>query len=341
MTSKNPFVIWHYTNQCNLHCDYCSQDAGAKGVDELTTDQKKDLVDQLAEVGPRMLGISGGEPLIAQDFWEILEYATKKVPVCIGTNGYCFNEESANRLSNLGVGVINLSLYSTNPKLHDKVRGRNGSFERVIDGIKNCKKKKIKVELSIPISRRNFNELENLIELGRELKVNEIELIDFKLVGRAKDMDYEDLTNEQRVKMFEVAYNNSNKKPRIWCFDARYPIYRNLLQKNPNEVVVGCQAGTDMYAIQPNGIVTPCTFLPDLKIGNIKEQRFKQILETSNILKQFRDRTNLEGHCGSCNVRDNCGGCRARAYADSGNFFAEDPVCKNLDFLKNGKTTNP
>ncbi len=343
MESKFPFLVWHFTNECNLHCDYCSQDAGSKQEDELTTYEKIVLVDQLEEVEPRMVGISGGEPMMADDFWEVLKYATQKIPICVGTNGFLLNEENVEKLSDLGVGIVNVSLYSTKSELHDKVRGRKGSFEKVVEGIKNLRKKKIKAELSIPLSQRNFGELEDLIKFGKSLKVNEIELIDFRLIGRAKSMPHEDLTHEQRTEIFQVAYENSNTNPRVWCFDAKYSLYRSsqnnskgLSKKNKKEIIIGCQAGFDMYAIQPNGDVTPCTFLPDLKVGNVREERFKDIIANSSVLHQLRDRSNLEGYCGSCQVKENCGGCRSRAYYRSGNFLAEDPACKNLDFLKNG-----
>lgn len=333
---KTRFVVWHFTNLCDLHCDYCSQDAGEKLKDELSLDKKLQLVEEISLIQPRMLAFTGGEAVLSNDFWPVLDKSSKLVKqCCVGTNGYALKDDILNKLQDHDVRIINASINGSYAELNDSIRGRKGNFNQVTEGIKRAVDKGMFIELSMMVSKKNYHDVDNVINLGKSLGVREIELIDYRMVGRSKNDKTNALSDDEIFNLMnKIDYDNS--KTRIWCFEARFPKYRIAHKNLSDERSTGCDAGYGMVIIQPNGIVTPCTFLPDVKIGDVRETPLREILDNSEVLLKLADRNNLEGKCGSCIIKEECGGCRSRAYAFDNNLFGEDRVCMSIDYIKNG-----
>ena len=331
---EKPFIVWHYTNECNFRCNYCFEDSGSSRDRELSLRQKYSVIDKLVAVDPKLVAITGGEPLVSKDFWQTIDYISGRLPFCIGSNGYLMDHNTIDRLIDAGMTTLNVSMQSSIPEKHDAIRGMKGSFEKVVDAVKYSVKKHIPVELSIVAMRSNYDEIPGMIQYCNSLGVKEIELIDFKTIGRGKNMMHEQLNAEEQSTLFDIAYDSSNRHTRVWCFEPRYPAYRNSKTKDSKEIVLGCGAANGMYAIQSDGNVTPCSFLTDTSLGNINVSSMERIIKNPTIVREYHERERLEGECGSCAIKKNCGGCRARAHALTGNVWASDPSCTGTSFIE-------
>ena len=356
-----PVVVWNFTNICNLKCKHCYQSAGKRLPDELSLSKRLDVIDQLAKEDVFSVAFSGGEPLMDKDLWPVIERAKKEAMyVSIATNGTLITKDVAKRIANAGVDYVEISVDSTHPEIHDEFRGVQGAWERTIEGIKNVvEEDSVNVGLAPTITKMNFNELEDLIKLAIELKVDKFFAFNFIPVGEGKNLIDLDLTPEMREKMLSTLYDYYIKKGIVTLTTcpqyARVSMMKSKGELAPTshytmsrgekthliaEFIGGCGVGRAYCAIQPDGIVTPCVYMP-IKVGDLKKQSFRQIWTTSPILKDLRNRDDLKGHCGVCEYRSACGGCRARAYAYFGDYKAPDPGCiNNKDaFLKLKKET--
>lgn len=349
-----PFlVVWNYTNACNLRCKHCYQKAEKPLHDELTTDEKKHIIDQLAENDVVAVAFSGGEPLIAPDFFEIAYYASQKnIYVSIATNGTLLTKNIVNRLVESGVKYVEISLDAVSPEIHDRFRGVKGAWKRTIDGIRNAvENDELFVCIASTISRYNFSEVNQLIELAKELGVRRFLAFNFIPTGNARNIKDMDLSPLMREQLLEILYNHL-RNGNLEVMTTAPQFARVCMSKSKDtfamahfgagesnektrmlaEFIGGCGAGRLYCAIQPNGVVTPCVYLP-IQVGDLRKESFMHIWESSKVLKALRSRNNLKGSCGRCNYRYVCGGCRARAYAYTGSINGCDPGCiRNTTF---------
>lgn len=344
-----PVVVWNFTNICNLKCKHCYQSAGKKLSDELSLSKRLDIIDQLAAEDVFSVAFSGGEPLMDKALWPIIERAKKEAMyVSIATNGTLITKDVAKRIANLGVDYVEVSLDSTHPEIHDEFRGVRGAWRRTIEGIQNIVEQTfVNVGLAPTITKLNFDELEDLIKLAIKLKVDKFFVFNFIPVGEGKNLIDVDLTLQMREKMLSTLYDYYIKEGIVTlstcpqyarvCMmksegqvapTSHYSVSKGKETRLIAEFMGGCGVGRAYCAIQPNGIVTPCVYMP-IVVGNLKKQSFKEIWTTSPVLEELRSREDLKGHCGVCEYRSACGGCRARAYAYFGDYKAPDPGCIN------------
>ena len=344
-----PVVVWNFTNICNLKCKHCYQSAGKRLPDELSLEKRLDVIDQLASEDVFSVAFSGGEPLMDKDIWRVIERAKKNyMYVSVATNGTLITPQIAKRMSDVGVDYVEISVDSADPEKHDRFRGVPGAWERTIAGIKNAvAERTYQVGLAPTITRINFKELPDLINLAIDLKVDKFFVFNFIPVGEGKNLIDVDLTPEQREEMLNILYETYTERGIVTLTTcpqyARVAMQRSMGDMSPTshysvtkggkahllaEFIGGCGVGRAYCAIQPDGIITPCVYMP-IKVGDLKKQSFKEIWTTSPILEDLRNRDDLKGHCGVCEYRSACGGCRARAYAYFGDYKAPDPGCIN------------
>ena len=280
-----------------------------------------------------------------KDLWPVIERAKKEAMyISIATNGTLITKEVAKRIANTGVDYVEISVDSIHPEIHDEFRGTPGAWKRTIEGIKNIvEEDSVSVGLAPTITKMNFNELEDLIKLAKDLKVDKFFVFNFIPVGNGKDLINLDLTPEQRERMLNTLYKfyiedgiGTPQYARVCMINSEgsfSPTSHYTLSKGEKtyllaEFIGGCGVGRAYCAIQPDGIVTPCVYMP-IKVSDLKKQSFKEIWRSSPILEDLRSRQDLKGHCGVCEYRSVCGGCRARAYAYFGDYKAPDPGCIN------------
>ena len=341
-----PLVVsWNVTLKCNLKCAHCYINASEKKLsDELSTDAAKMLIHQIAEVSRPLLILSGGEPLLREDIYEIIRYgADRGLRMGMGSNGMLIDDEVTRRLENAGMETVAISLDSSIPERHDSFRGVKGCWEHAINAIKSLKKSSIQVQVNCTVTKQNYDEVDDIMSLAEKLGVENFHL--FFLVPTGRGTDIEDITPRMyedmiRSTLAKITESKLNVKPSC------APQFMRIAKEQGVDMsrwVRGCMAGLYYCRIYPTGEVTPCPYMP-LKLGNVHERSFRDIWFNSKVFKALRDFDQLKGKCGLCEYRDVCGGCRARAYGvttdlmdfcgalheptqSQGDYLAEDPWC--------------
>lgn len=299
-TSGAPFlVVWNYTNACNLKCKHCYQNADKPTSGELSTEQRKRIADQLAQENVVAVAFSGGEPLMRRDFFEVAEYTVNNgVYVSVATNGTLITRAVAEKMKKVGVGYVDISLDGVNADTHDSFRGVPGCFDKTVRGIKNLVSEDIYTCLAITATKENFHEIPDIIELGKKLKVKRITVFNFIPTGRAQAIFDFDLSPEERERLLELLYGEL-LKGEIETVSTAPQFARVCLTKSQEEnldllapthfcasnlpgkvkyladFIGGCGAGRIYCAVQPDGLVTPCVFMP-IVVGDLKQQTFEE-----------------------------------------------------------------
>ena len=349
-----PFlIVWNFTNVCNLRCQHCYQNAGAKLENELTFNEKLKVLDMLDHAGVAAIAFSGGEPTIHEDFIKILtETSSRGIYTALATNGWRLADPSYTRkLKRAGLRYVEISIDSTDPYKHDKFRGVKGSWYRAVKGVKNAVREGISVGIATTITRFNIDEVDEMICFAEELGANRMVFFNFIPVGRGIRMIDYDIEPEERERLLAKLYfENTRRDIEIYSTAPQFARVSCILSSGRDvaathfyvkgdpvisslaEYIGGCGAGRIYAAIQPDGSVTPCVFIPDIVVGNLRDTHFVRIWNNSRVFKVLRDRNNLKGNCRECPYRYICGGCRARALAYTGDITGPDPGCiRNRD----------
>jgi len=347
------FIVWNFTNMCNLRCKHCYQSADKPLPDELTLDEKLMVVDELDKAGVPAIAFSGGEPLIHPHFLPVAREASSRgMYVAVATNGTVITRDYAKKLKEAGVQYVEVSLDSPKPEKHDEFRGVRGSWERAVEGARNCVEEGIVTGIAMTMTKANYHEIEEMVDLCEGLGVKRVIFFNFIPTGRGADIASWDLSPDEREEALKTIYRLAVSR-KVEVVSTAPQLARVALQESSGRVVApthfvvgadpgtlalaefigGCGAGRIYAAVEPNGDVTPCVFMP-IKVGNLREQSFEEIWSSSPLLLQLRDRDSFEEPCGKCNYRYVCGGCRARAYAYTGCVTAPDPGCVNFKLAK-------
>jgi len=339
-------ISWNMTFRCNLRCPHCYIDAReSDGKGELSTGEGKMLIDQIVEVSKPILILSGGEPLLRKDVFELARYATEKgVTVAMGTNGTLITDSVARELKSSGVKAAAISLDSSVPERHDAFRGVKGSWKRALDGIDACIENHIGVQVNTTVTQQNYGEIDDIMALAEKHGASSFHLFFLVPTGRGKEI--EDISPEMYERMIEgVLEKVASERYKLDVRPVCAPQFMRIASQkglNLERWSRGCIAGLTYCRIYPTGEVTPCPYLP-IKLGNVRDTRFAEIWFHSPILKALRDFDHLKGKCGVCEYRVICGGCRARAYGLTsfvdvcgglqepedlkGDYLAEEPWC--------------
>jgi len=352
-TSYCPFlVVWNFTDACNLHCKHCYQGAtSGPSPDELTPVEALNAVDMMADAGVAYIALSGGEPLMRRDFFQVADRIRKReMGFSLATNGTLLSKETARRLKDADCLYVQVSIDGMR-ETHDGFRGAE-CFDRAVRGIRNAVDADIAVGVAMAVTRHNFHEVGKVIDLSEELGVGIFMHYNFIPVGRGKDIVDQDISPDERERLLEMLASETQRRkitllstaPQYSRVCTRYDMLslshfdvfgqqrggRRKLQFLA-EFVGGCGAGRLYWALQPNGDLTPCVFIP-IKVGNIREDDFLEVWKNSDVLNRIRDRAHFKGRCGTCPSRNICGGCRARAYSYFNDIQESDPGCiRNMD----------
>jgi radical SAM protein with 4Fe4S-binding SPASM domain len=339
-------ISWNITLRCPLKCAHCYVDAGeleADGV--LSTEEAFGVVDQICETGKPIVVLSGGEPLMREDIFDIARYGTDQgLRMVMGTSGYLLDQAMAKKLREAGIRAIAISIDSADPSVHDAFRGTEGVWERAVQAISFCHEEQMKVQINMSVMRPDKNDIEEVIEVGTALGVRDYQVFFPVPTGRARLIESRGVQDyEELIRQILIKYRDSNLHIRPTCAPQFRRIADELGITNP-AWGRGCIAGISYCRIYANGDVTPCPYLP-VSAGNIRTTPFPEIWNNSSIFAALRDPDRLTGKCGKCQFKTICGGCRARAYrgADtvspswcdglappdvlSGDICAEDPWC--------------
>ena len=318
-----PLVLsWNVTRKCNLKCPHCYINATTKQLkNELTTEEAKDLIDQICKVSRPLLILSGGEPLLREDIFELIRYgAAKGLKMGLGSNGCLIDARIAKRLKEAGIETVSISLDSHIPEQHDEFRGVGGSWEKAVRAIKALREEGVLVQVNTTVTQHNYDQIDEIMSLVEKIGVENFHLFFLVPTGRGvKIADVSPAKYENMIKttFARVAKHKLNVRPS--CAPQFMRIAKDM-GLNMRRWIRGCLAGLYYCRVYPNGDITPCPYLP-IKLGNVREKSFKEIWFNSEMFKTLRDFNALKGKCGVCEYRALCGGCRARAYGLSSDFI--------------------
>jgi len=342
-------VVWDYTQACNLSCRHCYQEAAHKPLaDELTTEQKLDLVDQMGYEYVPFLAMAGGEPLVAKDIWKVLERCkTRGVHTTVATNGTLLSQENCQRLVECGVKYVEISLDSIRAEEHDRFRGMEGAWKRTVEGIRNAAATKgLRAGMAMCVTRLNYHHAEPMINFAKDLGCTTFVHFNFIPVGRGRDMAEMDITPAERENLLRLL-NRYLQEGQISIMSTAPQFGRACILYGPLEGLMatahggkgkgkqakvlakyigGCGAGRCYCCIQPNGKVTPCVYMPSVEVGDLKRQTLLEAWDNP-LFALLSNREDRGDHCAVCDFRAYCGGCRARALSYVEDVQAGDPGC--------------
>ena len=340
MLFRSHVISWNLTKKCNLRCEHCYISAGriskAEAQDELSTEECFRVIDQICEVNSEaLLILTGGEPLLRKDVFEIASYADSQgLWVVVGTNGVLISEDLCTRITDAGIKGVSLSLDSLDAATHDLFRGVQGAWDNTVNGSKILHDAGLPFIVQTTIGGHNLGEILDIARLAHELGARVFNL--YFLVPTGRGAYISDITPEQYEEtLAELMELQKEFSGRMLVNSKCAPHYQRVLyEHDPDSPFLksfaagagGCPAGTHYLGIRPNGDMTPCPYLP-VYGGNLRETTFKEIWEESEVFKGIRERKKLGGRCGACEFNQVCGGCRARAYGQTGDYMAEDPWC--------------
>lgn len=347
---NRPIVVYNCVPHCNLNCIHCySHMPPGSGVDLLSREEALSLIDGCADFGCPVLLFSGGEPLLRNDLFPLMEHAKKRgMGVTLSTNGTLITREVAGNLKKIGLGYVGVSLDGLE-ETHDRFRRVVGSFRKALEGIENCRAEGLRTGLRITLTKHNAGEVDSLFDLLVEHHVDRICFYHLVYTGRGAEIMADDLSHEEKravldrifTRTVELHDRGQNKEvltvdshadgPYLWMWakrnkpDAADRIHR-LISANRAK-----STGEGISAVNWNGDVLPDQFWRDKVLGNVRERSFEAIwTDPSNrFLADLRTREErVKGKCPRCRFLALCrGGFRARAEARYGDMWAEDPAC--------------
>jgi radical SAM protein with 4Fe4S-binding SPASM domain len=266
------------TWRCNEHCTHCYLDHDGRG--EMSTAEMKDVIRQLAESGTFFLSISGGEPLVRRDCFEILEYARAlRFNVKLKTNAVLIRPKEAEQLRRLGIEQIQVSIYSHRPEIHDAITQLPGSLHRSLEAIRLLKAQGLKVSITNILMQRNFSDAKAVQLLAQELGATFV--IDPTVTPK--------LNGDRSIVSLGISGNNLKEVFHAEEFVGNVAEFCAPVSAVDDSVLdsSGCSAGTTLCYISPFGDVHPCVQFP-LPCGNLRKQNFREIWRESAALAQLR-----------------------------------------------------
>ena len=351
-SERRPIVVWNITRACNLKCVHCYNDSGSTtAADELSTDEAKEVLRDLAGFGVPSVLFSGGEPLMRQDLFELIEYAWGLgLRTVVSTNGTLIKAETANTMRRCGVSYVGISLDGIGP-VNDKFRGVQGAFGRAVEGIKNCQDAGVRIGLRLTLTQRNVRDIEALFDFFDRQKIERVCFYHLVPSGRGGGISGDDLTHAQSRAAIETIlarakqFKQAGRKTDILTVDNHVDgvyVYLKLLAEDPARADAVWKlltwnggglysSGVGIGCIDFHGRVHPDQFWWHYDLGDIRKRPFSKIwMDTSEpLLKGLRNRRQyIKGRCRVCRFFDACGGSlRVRADLHFGDPWAPEPAC--------------
>lgn len=331
-----PFLIsWNLTRRCNLRCPHCYLDAdlleGGRG--DLTTDQALMVVDQLGALCPgAMLILTGGEPLLREDIWQIAESASRqRLSVVLGSNGTLLKADLVPRLVTAGFQGVGVSLDSIYPENHDRFRGLSGSWQMTMDAVDAMGRQGLEFQIQCTVTRSNYEEILPMIALAAAKGAKAVHVFFLVCTGRGQRMT--DITPGQYENVLQsLAQAEQEYAGKVMVRARCAPHFLRLVANtNPDSAVLrgatsGCIAGRGYVRITPEGDITACPYMSEPS-GNLLVTPLATLWEQNAVMQSLREPV-YRGKCGVCSYRQVCGGCRARALSATGDLMGEDPWCE-------------
>ena len=360
-------VFWETTQACNLACKHCRASAVAwADPAELKFDEACTMMDAMVELGKPVLVFSGGEPLMRKDIFELMGEARKRgLPYALSTNGTLLDEAMADRVAAARPHRVSISLDGPDAATHDAFRQSQGAFDASIAGIRRLRKRGIEVQVNTSVTTHNAHLLPQIYTLVHNETCCAWHLFMLVPVGCGLQIPDEQRLAagkyEATLRWFVKTQAIAAMEMKATCAPHVVRIARQMypggvpsaIQDENRERVTqlsavghpgghvmakggsshpsaaagkGCLAGRGICFVSRFGQVQGCGYLP-VSAGHLRKQSLDKIWQESPLFLRLRQPESIEGKCGSCEFVSDCMGCRARAFAATGNAFAEEPHC--------------
>lgn len=353
--AQTPFTIaWEMTRACALACVHCRAEAlPRRDPRELTTEEGRRLIDQIVELGRPILVLTGGDPLMRRDLYDLAAYAIGRgLRVALSPSATrLVTRKALQRLKDLGISMLHLSLDGATAGVHDTFRGVAGSFERTREILHDVVDLGVPLQIGTTVSRHNLDTLPAIAAVVAAARATVWSVFFLVPTGRGQVADMISAADHERVLRWlhdhsraapyrvrttaaphyrrvviqalrrERGGSRQGEPPRWEATGAGYAFREG---RAPQER--GVNDGDGFCFVSHTGEVCPSGFL-QLSAGNLRERSLVALYRTAPLFRALRDRTLLRGRCGRCAFRGVCGGSRARAYSLTGDYLAEDPSC--------------
>jgi radical SAM protein with 4Fe4S-binding SPASM domain len=310
------------TWRCNLSCRFCYQYQDSP--DELTFNEMKGILDELASLGCLFLSFTGGEPLLHKDFWDIAEYAgAKQFALTLQSNGTLINQDYAKKIKELNFFDVHISLLGAKRQTHDWLTQSAGSFDKVINSLELLRRQNIRVMLKTTAVKQNFPELSQIQRIARQFGCKQVVSPIVSAKGNADKGPLEFRMDDSQMRDFYTAVFKKASR------------YKDDYQSHAGEGMVNCRCGRTGFCINPRGEVYPCVGLP-VSVGSLKEESFKDIWDHSGFIKSIRQ-AGIDDLpvCSRCDLLSICMRCKGMAYMEDNSILApSQEACRIAHIVK-------
>ena len=334
---KLDYVQWDITSACNLNCVHCREKSTLSDPKhDLNKKEALSAIDQIVDFNAHTLSLAGGEPLLGKQLWNILEYSKDKFKrLVLSTNGTLITDKIAEKLAKYLTNV-QISVDGPDAETHDYIRG-DGSFDKTMRAIQSLKKTGLHVDIRMTICKETMARVNEFIDLTKKLELSGAYMRRIIPSGNAKSEEKVSRLSSQELRAVlggAISYGKSIgmhvASADYFCqitFNDKARLKAERTQKLGGSVIGGCAIGVNSFYLMQDGTISYCPYLP-IYCGSLREHSLKQIWKNSEMFKIARAlRYNLKGKCGTCRYLYACGGCRAYAYAETGDILAEDGGC--------------
>jgi len=339
--NKVRMIAWEVTRSCNLNCIHCRAAANCGPYPgELSTGKCFQLIDEIAAMSSPVIILTGGEPLLRPDIFEIAAYGTNKgLRMVLATNGTLVTPAVAKKMIQSGIKRVSISIDGKDAQSHDAFRQEKGAFAGAMAGIEALKAAGMEFQINTTITTANLKQIKDILELTKKLGAEAHHIFLLVPTGRGRDLAEQAITAAEYEETL-LWFNEESRDCSIQLKATCAPHYFRIMHQNKikgeepkkkpvghfHEMTRGCLGGITFCFISHVGQVQPCGYL-ELNCGNVQKQSFADIWEDSEVFCNLRDYSKYGGKCGRCEFIKVCGGCRARAYEATGDYLAEEPLC--------------
>jgi radical SAM protein with 4Fe4S-binding SPASM domain len=303
------------------------------------------LIDDICEVSSPVLVLSGGEPLLRADIFEIAAYGTSKgLRMCMATNGTLVTDEVCAKMKETKIRMVSLSLDGPTAEVHDDFRNSPGAFAGVIRAAETLKRNGIPFLINSSFTKRNQGDIAATFKLAKGLGATAWYMFMIVPTGRGEEIMDELISAEDYEEILAWHYQQEKNEEDILMRPTCAPHYYRIVPQMAKAEGVdfkrrsltfstgggkGCIAAQTICLIDCFGNLKPCSYFQS-SVGNVKQVPFKELWYNSKVFNDLRDFSRYKGKCGECEFINVCGGCRARADAVYGDYLAEEPFCSYI-----------
>ncbi len=325
---RNPLrAHWYATNACNMRCPHCYTNATRMKDDELKTDEALSMIDQLKELGVLILVISGGEPLLRDDIFDVIAYGSNKgLCIQLATNGLVVSNQVAAKLKISGIADVGVTLEGSTPQIHGKVRLSEGSYYDALAGANNIVAQGIPLTINCTVNRFNAHDIATVCQLAHTIGASHVSLLPIHRVGRGTAADYE-IEPSRYMKVVKEIAQLKQKYAQKMTIVLTDPLGAPFTGDQYNAPIFqSCPAAKSQFSIFADGQVSPCGYIP-YTAGNIRDSSLENLWHNSELFRWFRE-TKINEECYDCDFYEKClGGCRARILSHGRDLSERDPWC--------------